>query len=79
MQKLILTSKLLLIIAIVTFGFTACQKNKFNDESEASSAQNFNVAEVEDDNLQIMADQADINGEIDLRQSAKAQKPNLLG
>ncbi len=79
MQKLILTSKLLLIIAIVTFGFTACQKNKFNDESEASSAQNFNVAEVEDDNLQIMADQADINGEIDLRQSATAQEANLLG
>lgn len=79
MHKLILTSKLLLIITVVTFGFTACQKNKLNDESEASSAQNFNVAEVEDDNLQIMADQADMNGEIDLRQSATVQEVNLLG
>ena len=79
MQKLILTSKLLLIIAVVTFGFTACQKNKLNDETEALSAQNFNAAEVEDDNAQIMADQADMNGEIDLRQSAASQEGNLLG
>ncbi|MFN8281952.1 MAG: hypothetical protein U0U67_01995 [Chitinophagales bacterium] len=79
MQKLILMSKLLLIIAVVTIGFTACQKNKLNDETEAASAQNFNAAEIEDDNAQIMADQAESNNAIDLRQSAAAQEANLLG
>ena len=79
MQKLILTSKLLLIIGALTFGFSACQKNKLIDETETASAQNFNAAEIEDDNAQIMADQAETNGEINLRLPAAEQAANLLG
>lgn len=57
-------SKLLLILVALTLSFTACNKNKFTDDTDVTAAQNLNFAEIEDDNLQIMADQADENGEI---------------
>ena len=59
---------MLLICAALTIGFTSCNKNNITDETETTAAQNLNIAEVEDDNTQIMADQAESNGEIsDLR------------
>jgi hypothetical protein len=68
MNKIVITSKMLLICAALTIGFTSCNKNNITDETETAAAQNLNIAEVEDDNTQIMADQAESNGEIsDLR------------
>lgn len=70
MKKLNLNSKMLLIIAFLTISFAACSKKNNTDEIEATAAQSLNFAEIEDDNLQIMADQAEEKGEIsDLRLS----------
>lgn len=59
---------MLFIIAALTFGLTSCNKN-VTDNTETAAAQNFNVAEVEDDNTQIMADQAESEGAVNLRTS----------
>ncbi len=68
MKKISITSKMLFIIAALTFGLTSCNKN-VTDNTETAAAQNFNVAEVEDDNTQIMADQAESEGAVNLRTS----------
>lgn len=64
MKKNIISSKMLLTFAVLTLSFTACNKNKITDDIETSAAQNLNFADIEDDNLQIMADQAEEKGEI---------------
>ena len=69
MKKIIITSKLLLIIGALTLGLTSCNKDNVTDSPEAVAAQNLNVAEVEDDNSQIMADQAESEGAVNLRTS----------
>jgi hypothetical protein len=68
MKNNFLSAKTLLVMAAVALALTACNKNKTVDETEAVAAQNLNIAEVEDDNLQIMADQAEANDAVsDLR------------
>lgn len=82
MIKINFSSKLLLIIAILTFGFTACNKNKAtSDNLEAAAAQNLNTAEAEDDYTQSIADQAEATGSINnLRTSASViSSDNVLG
>ncbi len=69
MKKMLLTSKMLLIIGALTFGLTSCNKDKFSENAETAAAQNLNIAEVEDDNTQIMADQAEAEGAVNLRTS----------
>ena len=69
MKTFSISSKMLLIIAALTFGLTSCNKDKLTDNAETIAAQNFNAAEVEDDNTQIMADQAESEGAVNLRMS----------
>jgi hypothetical protein len=70
MKNALTTSKMLLLAGTLTLGFTSCTKNNNIDETEVTAAQNFNVAEIEDDNTQIMADEAEANGTVsDLRTS----------
>lgn len=70
MNKIVFRSKVLLIFAVLAFGFSSCNKNRITDEVESAAAQNLNIAEIEDDNVQIMADEAEANGEVsDLRLS----------
>lgn len=70
MKKLLLMSKMLLLIGALTIGLISCKKNSTSEDAEVAAAQNFNVAEVEDDNTQIMADQAEANGSVSLRSSS---------
>lgn len=81
MNKIILSSKMLLIIAALTFGLTACNKNKTAvDDIEAAAAQNLNVAEAEDDNVQTIADQAEATGDIaNLRTTGNASVDLITG
>lgn len=60
---------MLFIIGALTLGLTSCNKDSVSDNPEAAAAQNLNVAEVEDDNTQIMSDQAESEGSVDLRTS----------
>jgi len=55
-----------LIIAFVLLGLYSCKKENA-DTTEALAAQSYNIAEVEDDNTQIMADQAESEGSVSLR------------
>lgn len=64
MKTIFISSKMLLIIATLTFGLTSCNKNNLSDDVESAAAQNLNIAEIEDDNTQLMADQAEANGEV---------------
>lgn len=57
-------SGLLLIAAAMTFGLSSCNKSNLTDNTEVLAAQNFSAADVEDDNVQIMADQAQSGGDI---------------
>jgi hypothetical protein len=80
MQKLILTSKLLLIIAVVTFGFTACQKNKFTDETDVKGSENLAFHEAADDDAQLAADEAFQNESVEnLRTIATNDDAQILG
>ncbi len=68
MKTIFISSRMLLITAALTFGLSSCNKNNLTDEAEALAAQNLNIAEIEDDNTQLMADQAEANGTVsDLR------------
>lgn len=58
---------MLLIIGALTLGFTSCTKNSITDDTETAAAQNLSAADVEDDNAQIMSDQAAETGSVDLR------------
>ncbi|MDB5225954.1 MAG: hypothetical protein JWN78_147 [Bacteroidota bacterium] len=71
MKKMLMTSKMLLLIGALTFGLTSCTKKSVtSDDTETAAAQNLNVAEIEDDNTQIMADEAEANGSVSLRTSS---------
>ena len=69
MNKIKFSSKLLLIFAALTLSLSSCKKNNLTDDAESSAAQNLNIADIEDDNLQIMADQAAADVDISLRTS----------
>lgn len=60
---------MLLIFAALTLSVVSCKKNNLTDDIESSAAQNLNIADIEDDNLQIMADQAAADVDISLRTS----------
>lgn len=82
MNKINFQSKLLLIIAILTFGFTACSKKKTAlDDYEVAAAKNLNTAEIEDDIIQTIADQAATTGDItNLRVNTNSiSADNVLG
>ena len=61
----------------MTTGFTSCNKNDLADNTESLAAQNLNIAEIEDDNTQIMADQAESEGEVNLRLSQPADNSEV--
>jgi hypothetical protein len=69
MNKIKFLSKLLLIFTALTLSLSSCKKNNLTDDAESSAAQNLNIADIEDDNLQIMADQAAADVDISLRTS----------
>jgi hypothetical protein len=71
MEKIRITSTMLLIVGAFTFGLVSCSKNKTADQAEIAAAQSLNVAEVEDDNTQIMADQAEANGAVSTLRSSE--------
>ncbi len=60
---------MLMVIGMLTIGLTSCNKDKLTDNAETAAAENFNIAEIEDDNTQIMADQAESESEVNLRTS----------
>ncbi len=67
MTKYPLKNSTIAILSIAILGLTSCKKN-LTDETEVAAVQSLSIAEVEDDNLQIMADQAYAEGSVpDLR------------
>lgn len=65
MKRIRITPALLMISGALTLGFVSCNKSSSGvDQTEVAAAESLNVAEVEDDNTQIMADQAEANGAI---------------
>lgn len=66
MRKQPISFKTFLVIGTMLLGFTSCKKES-TDTTEGLAAQSYNVAEVEDDNTQIMADQAESEGSVNLR------------
>ncbi len=80
MQKLIITSKILLIFAVVTFGLSSCQKNKLFDETDLNGAENLTFHESNDDDAQQASDEAFENGSVqNLRVSATNEDASILG
>lgn len=71
---------MLLILATLTLGFSSCSKSPIAaaDDTETASAQNLAVADIEDDNLQVMADQAQSEGTVsDLRTSQPVNNSSI--
>ena len=70
MKNQLISLPALLISGTLILGFTSCKKESsdiVSPTSEVSSAQSFNLAETEDNNVQIMADQAQSEGNVNLR------------
>ncbi len=80
MKKIHLTFNKLFIAGALLVSFTACTKNDAT-ELESIAAQNLNLVEIEDDNTQLMADQAEAMGTVStLRTSSSfANSAILLG
>lgn len=78
MKKIHLTFNKLFIAGALLVSFTACNKND-STELEAIAAQNLNLVEIEDDNSQLMADQAEASGTVSgLRLSAPANSSDII-
>ncbi|TXH55997.1 MAG: hypothetical protein E6Q89_06030 [Bacteroidia bacterium] len=68
MKTFLITSRLIAIFLVLTFGLTSCNKSDLTNDDETEASQGLNIAEIEDDNTQIMADQAESSGSVsDLR------------
>lgn len=70
MKKQLISLPALLISGTLILGFSSCKKDVIDDvnpTSEVSSAQSLNTMETEDNNVQIMADQAESGGDVNLR------------
>jgi hypothetical protein len=79
MKKIHLTFNKLFIAGALFVSFTACTKND-PTELESIAAQNLNLAEIEDDNTQLMADQAEAEGTVSaLRLSSASNTADILG
>ncbi len=63
MKTTFISFRSLLIIATLTFGLAACNKENVSEtEEESFASQDLSVAAVEDDNVTVMADQVDATG-----------------
>lgn len=79
MKKIHHTFNKLFIAGALFVSFTACTKTD-STELEAIAAQNLNLVEIEDDNTQLMADQAEADGTVStLRLSSPTGSADILG
>lgn len=82
MKNLLNATKLLLILVVVTFSITSCRKSTITEDTqpELAVAENLSIAEIEDDNVQIMADQAESTGSTSgLRVTSSNSTDDILG